>query len=982
MARPFRLLRVALLALLLCAGSRWCFAGGGEKLDWSTWQRIPVLHDGRLKPLDTFARQTVEDICGRENPRLGLAGALPDEQPDSPLLSQARKMFPDGAPRKFTASELLFSWLVEPEKWERVPFLPAIHEQVRKELFDLPLRDRQGNRLKYVSPWQVSHSQKFADRLAKLAEQQSQVEAKGERFDPKGVDKKVTELYQAYTLYRALTFNPLEPGVDNRRLMSRLQETFRAWAVLEPSLSMMGRFAGQDGLASLIGATSEAAKALMDVFQHQGDRQEELSLEKLEPLLVKLHQASAGLSEQFKSHAKRLLESPPKGVEGQRLEQMRIHMRTLAARSDELARQAKQSLLSLYDNGQGLQIVPGLDPMALEKNRGDRDDAQPWLSLQTVILGSKAVLADYRPNRSRRSARPSSRRARSTWPARPPTARPRFPPPWTVGRRPAHLGEAVEPLRDKLPIQHRDDDLMAATAYPPAGTTDVEVTYNRVDPFLWAWVSSLAAMICFGLSFGVVRKPMFWSGIAILLVALTATLAGLGLRWHITGLVPVTNMFETVVFSALVVSAMGAWFTLLPLVWPGLLAAWQMTALPRIRRHATCCGEPFSDSLLPPTNLRSVLGEGLEAKERRSSDGQNHSAANWLLLVPRLLLAVGVFAGLSMVPYGSGDASIFSLLPKTDVGSFVPTWNNLLTWSVGLCVLAVSAWYVPRLVLAALVGVATVPASWKKGELARSLEHVMARKAFVLVGAAVAFLAGALAYFAPAPVFIREIGPVRPILRDNFWLLIHVLTITASYGAGALAWGLGNIALAYYLFGTYRDPAVPSPETVAEGHRPAGNYVAPPETLTRRAPEECAELATFVYKGTQAAVLLLIAGTILGALWADVAWGRFWGWDSKEVAALITALVYLVILHGRYAGWFGNFGLAVGSVLGATAIISAWYGVNYLFGSGLHSYGAGAGGKLEVGLVVAADWLFMAAAAARYSHETRTPAAPAGIRES
>ena len=71
------------------------------------------------------------------------------------------------------------------------------------------------------------------------------------------------------------------------------------------------------------------------------------------------------------------------------------------------------------------------------------------------------------------------------------------------------------------------------------------------------------------------------------------------------------------------------------------------------------------------------------------------------------------------------------------------------------------------------------------------------------------------------------------------------------------------------------------------------------------------------------AVLLLAAGTITGAIWADYAWGRYWGWDKKEVWALVSLLVYLAVLHGRWAGWAGNFGLAVGSVLGATAIMIA-----------------------------------------------------------
>ena len=89
-------------------------------------------------------------------------------------------------------------------------------------------------------------------------------------------------------------------------------------------------------------------------------------------------------------------------------------------------------------------------------------------------------------------------------------------------------------------------------------------------------------------------------------------------------------------------------------------------------------------------------------------------------------------------------------------------------------------------------------------------------------------------------------------------------------------------------------------------------------------------------------------------MWADVSWGRFWGWDPKEVWALISILVYLLIVHGRSAGWCGNFGMAVGSVLGFMAILWAWYGVNYLMPGGKHSYGdAVAGGGLMGWLVVA-----------------------------
>ena len=100
------------------------------------------------------------------------------------------------------------------------------------------------------------------------------------------------------------------------------------------------------------------------------------------------------------------------------------------------------------------------------------------------------------------------------------------------------------------------------------------------------------------------------------------------------------------------------------------------------------------------------------------------------------------------------------------------------------------------------------------------------------------------------------------------------------------------------------------------------------------------------YRLLQAGVLLLMLGTFLGASWGVDAWGRFWGWDPKEVWVLITLLLYLALLHARRVGWVGDFGTAAFSVLCFASILIAWYVVN-LFGTGLHSYGFG-GGQIYV----------------------------------
>ena len=111
-------------------------------------------------------------------------------------------------------------------------------------------------------------------------------------------------------------------------------------------------------------------------------------------------------------------------------------------------------------------------------------------------------------------------------------------------------------------------------------------------------------------------------------------------------------------------------------------------------------------------------------------------------------------------------------------------------------------------------------------------------------------------------------------------------------------------------------------------------------------------LSNFVYRAMQVGVLLIAAGTILGGVWADYSWGRFWGWDPKEVWALITLLVYLVPLHGRFAGWVSTFGLVAASVVCFNSVIMAWYGVNFVLGVGLHSYGFVEGGSQGIMLVI------------------------------
>ncbi len=183
------------------------------------------------------------------------------------------------------------------------------------------------------------------------------------------------------------------------------------------------------------------------------------------------------------------------------------------------------------------------------------------------------------------------------------------------------------------------------------------------------------------------------------------------------------------------------------------------------------------------------------------------------------------------------------------------------------------------------------------------------------------------------------IEPLRPVLRDNFWLTTHVLTETASYGAFALAMAFGHILLTRYIV----NPAAARGESV---------------------------LHFWLYRVMQVGILLITVGTILGAVWANYSWGRYWGWDPKETWALITLLCYIVAVHGRIGGWWGQFGLAVASVVCFGAVIMAWYGVNFVLGKGLHSYGRGVGGEAYVATLLVLDAVFLGVACWRHQQET------------
>ena len=149
---------------------------------------------------------------------------------------------------------------------------------------------------------------------------------------------------------------------------------------------------------------------------------------------------------------------------------------------------------------------------------------------------------------------------------------------------------------------------------------------------------------------------------------------------------------------------------------------------------------------------------------------------------------------------------------------------------------------------------------------------------------------------------------MRAVLDSNFWLSTHVVTVTTGYAATFLA---GFLAIIYIIRGVFT------------------------RSLDARTADA---LARMVYGIVCFATLFSFVGTMLGGIWADQSWGRFWGWDPKENGALLIVIWNAVILHCRWGGLVRQRGLMALAVFGNVVTAWSWFGTNML-GVGLHSYG-------------------------------------------
>jgi ABC-type transport system involved in cytochrome c biogenesis permease subunit len=170
-------------------------------------------------------------------------------------------------------------------------------------------------------------------------------------------------------------------------------------------------------------------------------------------------------------------------------------------------------------------------------------------------------------------------------------------------------------------------------------------------------------------------------------------------------------------------------------------------------------------------------------------------------------------------------------------------------------------------------------------------------------------------------------GMLTAVLNSNFWLSTHIMTVTLGYAGCGAAGIAGHLYCIHAIF-------APGKNVTSEQHYRA------------------------LYGLLAFGLIFTTIGTVLGGMWAEQAWGRFWGWDPKENGALLIILWCAMLFHAKAGRLIGEFGMAVGTIIGLMLIMFAWLGVN-LLGVGLHSYGFTSSGAAIMFGFIGVETLFL-----------------------
>lgn len=290
-----------------------------------------------------------------------------------------------------------------------------------------------------------------------------------------------------------------------------------------------------------------------------------------------------------------------------------------------------------------------------------------------------------------------------------------------------------------------------------------------------------------------------------------------------------------------------------------------------------------------------------EAIDRELRYTRVHSSQlAWWLLVP-----AAIAAGFTL----NRDRKLLLWIARLGIlgGFAVMTWGIAQRWLVAGRIPA-SNMYESMLFLAWGVGLFAV------------ISLVLKNRILIFNSTAMSALAMVLVDRLPMDPFIH---PMQPVLSGTPWLAIHVPIIMVSYATLAIVTLFAHVVVAVEIFAPHR----------------------------REMAHRWSQLAYwYIHVGS----ILLITGILTGSIWAASSWGRYWGWDPKEVWSLVAFLAYMAILHARFDKQIEDFGVAVGSIAAFWMILMTYLGVNYVLAAGLHSYGFGSSNLVTIMAVIAA----------------------------
>ena len=954
--------------LLFLTGWVWIMSGGnpvvavepGEKPDFQsameTFRQLPVLANGRVQPLNTIAVTSVKTLCGTANPVISIEGLNLPTEINAESTARIAAHFTNGTERRFSAQELYWYWLIEPEVWEHIPFLECRNADLRK-LLSAPLQGGRGQALRYVSPYQVADSQALSEYRYNMATRQQQEQRQGIEGQKTALEKAVEKLIRNFETYRSITFYP--PAAENSReaVVSLASRILQSW-MIDLSAPMNQKVQGKPELVTAVANIDRYGESLRKLFMSDPNSEESRKLDRSLSAfthLLDLYQKEIArlivfLEDVGTDGDKSAAELSGNSSADSSADTSALAISASTPTNAQLLRKLKQFQnelfqlrYKLYDESGQMGWVPSLNPESVDLWRNLDDTPAVWLNLPTLLYGDEIVLAGFKPDSIARFRRAWAEAALSSSGSNG-FARSME----QVETELKNLAKEGENRKLLWESDRLDQAVIDHSKYPQ----DVryarnELFYYDVNPFVksWIWAAiAFALLVLERLSVVLAvwlsgRKPeeaaksanvktfsrgqrlksaLFWLGFAALSVSLLYNIVGLGLRGWIMSRSPIANMFETIAFVALCSGLIGIWFTIKPILGSRLQRAWALSGTSR------------------------------------------------LLQIPRILVAGALFYALVFVSYGAGNGySAVELMPRHAVGAVFPTISDFLVWLSSIGLLIAVVWWIPRLVgtLLAIPLCADAASANARTAKASTLTAIsqetdaFSQPKCAAISAAPLICAAAMVFIltlgaCKAPMFNDDLKNLMPILRDNFWLAIHVLSIVGGYGCAALAWILGNAALGCFAIGRYQ---------------PSSNA-----SIGCRLPVLCETLSESMYNCIKATIWLLAIGIILGGLWADVSWGRFWSWDRKEVWALISLFVYLIFVHACHWGWFKRnraLTLTLGSVSGALAILMAWYGVNYLLGSAMHGYASGSGGLAPAIAFFCANVAFASLAVIRYVNE-------------